>query len=72
MYTATNMTGRWKERMRRMALANDEARLRELRGLTMTRAVKMLEGLLSDPLFPPRRTTAHPVSLSRRMGKRRV
>jgi hypothetical protein len=66
------MAPRWKERMERLAAANREAREDELRGMTLERAIRLLEGLLSNPLGKPRRRRRHPVSLSRRMkGKKR-
>ena len=56
--------------MDRMGRASEEARDRELRSLTVRRAARILEGLLLNPLRPPRRKARHPVSLSRRMKKR--
>jgi len=53
--------------MERFGRANGEARDRELRTLTLERAVQIMEGLLSHPIQPPSRRSHHPVSLSRRM-----
>jgi hypothetical protein len=55
-----------------MAKANLAAREKELEQMTLERAVQILEGLLSTPISPPRRRRRHPVSLSRRMRRRRV
>ncbi|HXG60455.1 MAG TPA: hypothetical protein VNO22_03695 [Planctomycetota bacterium] len=63
--------GRWKERLERMGRAGEEARLRELRSMSLERAVRILEGLLSHPLARPRRARRrHPVSLSRLLRRR--
>jgi hypothetical protein len=56
--------------MERLGAASREARDRELRSLTLRKAARILEGLLSNPMAPPRRKRRHPVSLSRRMRKR--
>lgn len=66
------MAGRWKARMARMAKASREAREAELKGMTLKRAIALLEGLLSAPLTAPRRRRRHPVSLSHRMRRRHV
>jgi hypothetical protein len=66
------MAGRWKRRMVAMAEANREAREAELRSMTLERAIRILEGLLSAPAAPPRRRRRHPVSLKHRMRRRRV
>jgi hypothetical protein len=65
------MPGKWAERMKRLGKANQEARDRELREMTVERATQVLEGLLSNPATPPRKKRGHPVSLSHRMRRRR-
>ena len=65
------MAGRWKERMARMARANQESRDDELRSMTLERAIQILEALLSNPLRPARKKKTHPVSLSRRRRRRK-
>jgi len=65
------MKGPWKARMDRMARANEESRGQHLRSLTQKGAVRIIEGLLSEPAAPPRKKTTHPVSLSRRVTKKR-
>lgn len=66
------MAGRWKRRLEQMGRANRETREHELRTLTLQRAARILEGLLLNPVRPPRRRRRHPVSLSRRMRRRYV
>ncbi|MFN3487416.1 MAG: hypothetical protein ACK44W_18260 [Planctomycetota bacterium] len=64
--------GRWKERLERMGRASEEARRADLKSLTVERAARILEGLLSHPVAPPRRARRrHPVALSRRLRRRR-
>lgn len=58
--------------MEKMGQANREARDRDTKALTSTRVARMLEGLLSNPPVPPEPRDEHPVSLSRRMKRRRV
>jgi hypothetical protein len=66
------MSGRWKDRLKRMAQANQEARQTETRRLTIDRAAGILEGLLSDPPAPPRPRSDHPVSSGHRTRRRHV
>jgi hypothetical protein len=66
------MTGRWKKRLEKMGQANSEARERDTKSLTPSRVARVIEGLLSHPLAPPEPRDEHPVSLSRRMKRRRV
>ena len=47
------MIGRWKERLKKMAAANEQARQTETRRMTPQRAKQVLEGLLTDPPAPP-------------------
>lgn len=63
--------GRWKERLERIGRASEAARRADLRSLTVERAARILEGLLSNPVAPPRRRARrrHPVSLSRRLRR---
>lgn len=61
------MTQSWKARMDRRGRANEETRRRELRSMTLDRAARILEGLISHPIAPPRPRADHPVSLSHRM-----
>lgn len=65
------MAGRWKERMARMARANQDARDGELGSMTLERAVRILEALLSSALRPARKKRGHPVSLSHRRRRRK-
>jgi hypothetical protein len=66
------MTRRWKERMERLGRANEKAREDALQSLTLERAARVLEELLSHPAVPPSQRLDHPVSLSRRMRRRHV
>ncbi|MBI2931501.1 MAG: hypothetical protein HYY16_07600 [Planctomycetes bacterium] len=66
------MKGRWKERMQRLGRASDGAREQDLRSMTETGAARILEGLLSTPLFSPICRPDHPVSLSHRMRRHHV
>ena len=56
------MVGRWKERLKKLGEANEQARSTETRRLTVNRASRILEGLLSNPPAPPRLKEDHPLS----------
>lgn len=56
------MTARWKDRLKKMGEANERARSTETRRLTLDRASRILEGLLSDPPAVPQIKADHPVS----------
>jgi hypothetical protein len=64
------MAAAWKERMKMRARLNQEARDSALASMTDAQAVELLEGLLANPLRPPRRKRSHPVALSRRRRRR--
>jgi hypothetical protein len=66
------MAGKWKERLKRLAEANEKARTTETRRLTLNRATKVLEGLLSDPPAPPAVRKDHPVSTGHRTRRKHV
>ncbi len=65
------MPGEWTKRMERLGKACEEARDTELREMTVERAARIIEALLSRPATKPRKKRRHPVSLSRRMRRRR-
>jgi hypothetical protein len=71
-YTRVVMPGRWKERLEKLGRANDQARKTETRRLTLGRAARILEGLLSHPPGPPVRKEDPPVSPSRRVRRKHV
>lgn len=56
------MVGRWKERLKKLGEANEQARTTETRRLTVNRASRILEGLLSNPPGPAQFRDDHPVS----------
>lgn len=64
------MAGRWKERLKKLARANEKARESETKRLTLDRAARVLEGLLSDPPAPPVPRPEHPVSSTRRIRRK--
>ncbi len=66
------MAGKWKERLKRLAEANEKARKTETRRLTLGRAAKVLEGLLSDPPAEPVVRGDHPVSSGHRTRRKHV
>lgn len=66
------MPPRWKERIKKMARANARARDTETRRMTLDRATRVIEGLLSNPLTEPRPRSEHPVSCSRRLRRPNV
>ena len=66
------MSGRWKERLKKVAQANEKARDTETRRLTLNRASRILEGLLSDPPAPPQPRKDHPVSSGHRTRRKHV
>ncbi len=66
------MSGRWKERLQRMGEANERARQTETRRLTLNRAARILEGLLSNPPAPPQPRKDHPVSSGHRTRRKNV
>ena len=66
------MIGRWKERVRKMGEANEQARASETRRLTVNRASRILEGLLSNPPAPPAHREDHPVSSGHRTRRKHV
>lgn len=53
--------------MKKLARANERARETDTRRLTLNRAARVLEGLLSDPLTAPSRKKDHPISSSHRL-----
>lgn len=55
-----------------MGEANEQARTHETRRLTVNRASRILEGLLSDPPAPPRPKEGHPVSSGHRTRRKHV
>jgi len=55
-----------------MGEANERARNTETRRLTVNRASRILEGLLSDPPAPPRLREDHPVSSGHRTRRKNV
>jgi hypothetical protein len=66
------MIGRWKERLKKLGEANEQARNTETRRLTVDRASRILEGLLSNPPAPPQIRTDHPVSSGHRTRRKHV
>ena len=66
------MSGRWKDRLKKMGEANERARDTETRRLTLNRASRILEGLLSDPPAPPQIRADHPVSSGHRTRRKNV
>jgi hypothetical protein len=66
------MVGRWKERLKKMGEANERARNTETRRLSLNRASRILEGLISDPPAPPRLREDHPVSSGHRTRRKHV
>lgn len=66
------MSGRWKDRLKKIAVANGQARDTETRRLTLNRASRILEGLLSDPPAPPQPRADHPVSSGHRIRRKNV
>jgi hypothetical protein len=66
------MIGRWKERLKKMAAANEQARQTETRRMTPQRAKRVLEGLLTDPPAPPVPREEHPVSSGHRTRRKHV
>lgn len=66
------MIGRWKDRLKKMAAANEEARRKETRRMTPARAKRILESLLSDPPAPPVPREDHPVSSGHRTRRKHV
>ncbi len=65
------MSGRWKERLRKIGEANDQARTSETKRLTLNRASRILEGLLSHPPAPPQPRKDHPVSSGHHRTRRK-
>jgi len=66
------MIGRWKERLKKMAVANEQARQTETSRMTPQRAKAVLEGLLTDPPAPPVPREEHPVSSGHRTRRKHV
>jgi hypothetical protein len=66
------MIGRWKDRLKKLANANEEARRTETRRMTAKRAKQVLESLLSDPPAPPKPREDHPVSSGHRTRRKHV
>jgi len=66
------MVGRWKERLKKLGEANEQARSAETRRLTLNRASKVMEGLLSEPAAPPVLKEDHPVSSGHRTRRKHV
>ena len=66
------MTARWKDRLKKMGEANERARSTETRRLTLDRASRILEGLISDPPAPPQIKADHPVSMGHRTRRKNV
>ncbi len=66
------MVGRWKERLKKMGEANEQARQTETRRLTLHRGKRILEGLLSDPPAPPQQKEDHPISSGHRTRRKNV
>jgi hypothetical protein len=66
------MVGRWKDRLKKMGQANEEARNKETRRLTVHRASRILEGLLSNPPAAPIPREDHPVSSGHRTRRKHV
>jgi hypothetical protein len=66
------MIGRWKERLKKLGDANEQARQNETRRMTPNRAKQVLEGLLSDPPAPPVPREEHPVSCGHRTRRKHV
>jgi hypothetical protein len=66
------MIGRWKERLKKMAVANEQARQTETRRMTPQRAKLVLESLLTDPPAPPVPREEHPVSSGHRTRRKHV
>jgi len=66
------MVGRWKERLKKMGEANEQARTTETRRLTLNRAARIVEGLISDPPAVPRLRADHPVSSGHRTRRKNV
>lgn len=56
------MVGRWKDRLKKLGEANEQARNTETRRLTVNRTRHIIEGLLSNPPAPPQVRQDHPVS----------
>jgi hypothetical protein len=66
------MVGRWKERLKKLGEANEQARQNETRRLTVNRARQVMEGLLSNPPAPPQIREDHPVSCGHRTRRKHV
>ena len=66
------MVGRWKERLKKLGEANERARSGETRRLTMNRASRILEGLLSNPPGPAQFRDDHPISSGHRTRRKNV
>ena len=66
------MVGRWKERLKKLGEANEQARTTETRRLTVNRASRILEGLLSNPPAPARFREDHPISSGHRTRRKNV
>jgi hypothetical protein len=66
------MIGRWKERLKKLGAANEQARQNETRRMTPNRAKQVLEGLLTDPPAPPVPREEHPVSCGHRTRRKHV
>lgn len=66
------MIGRWKERLKKLGAANEQARQNETRRMTPNRAKEVLEGLLTDPPAPPVPRAEHPVSSGHRTRRKHV
>jgi hypothetical protein len=66
------MAGHWKDRLKKMGEANEQARDTATRRLTLNRASRILEGLISDPPAPPQIRQDHPVSCGHRTRRKHV
>ena len=66
------MVGRWKERLKKLGEANEAARSTETRRLTVNRASRIMEGLLSNPPAPAQFRQDHPVSSGHRTRRKNV
>lgn len=64
--------GRWKERLERLGRANEEARSRALRSLTLETAARVLEGILRSMPYPPPDARATDGDLGRRVSLGRL
>lgn len=64
------MAGRWKERLKKLGEANETARDTETRRLSLKRAARILEGILSDPPAPPVARPDHPISSGHRIRRK--